>query len=526
VILGATNPDAGSAAAHGRDATLDGLFRRAAAARPDAAALVDPADRASFTDGAPRCLTWAEADRVVSAIANLLRSLALPPGAIVALQLPNVVEGVLTLLGVLRAGLIAVPLPLLWRQAEACAALGRVSARVLISCRRVGEVDHAELAMHVAAETFAIRFVCAFGNPIPDGIIPLDEIFDAGLGAPPLPLDRNGDATAQIAVVTFDTTADGLIPVARSHRELIAAGAAVTAAADLASGATLLGAFLTSSFAGLGATIVPWLLSGATLQLHQPFNPAALMGVSCDAAVLPGPLLPRLAEAGLLGPLAKTVLAVWRAPERMRGAVRLGDARVVDIPAFGEIGLLAMPRERDVAAAELPPSASAAAESLELSRGPSGTLCVRGAMVPAHPCPPGSPRGAQFNLAVGPDGFVDTHFPCHLDRAAGRFVLDGPPSGIVSVGGYRFAVRDLQDTVAPVDPDGAVAPLPDALAGHRLAGVGADRAAICEKLAAHGANPLVIGAFREKRLAPRTRSSPNIAASPGANFGFKAALES
>jgi AMP-binding enzyme len=495
VILGATNGDGEPAAAHG-GATLDELFRRAAAARPDAPALIDPPDRASFTDGAPRRLTWAEADRVVSAIANLLRSLALPPGAILALQLPNVAEGVLTLMGVLRAGLIAAPLPLLWRQAEACAALGRVSARVLVSCRHVGAVDHAELAMHLAAETFAIRFVCAFGDPIPDGIIPLDEVFAAGPSALRPPLDRNDNPAARIAVVTFDAGAHGLIPVARSHRELIAAGQAVTAAADLADGATLLGTLLTSSFAGLGSTIVPWLLSGATLQLHQPFDPASLKSVPWNAAVLPGPLLPRLADAGLLGGSAKTALAVWRAPERMRiGAAWLGAARVIDVPVFGEVGLLALPRERDDAPAELP-STSAAPASLELSRSASGTLCVRGAMVPAHPCPPGSPRGPQFNLAIGPDGFVDTQFPCHVDHATGRFVLDGPPSGIVSVGGYRFAVRDLHDAVAPLDPDGSIAPLPDALAGHRLAGIGADRSAICEKLAEQGANPLVIAAFQ------------------------------
>ena len=499
MILSATNADNGQP--QGGGATLDDLFRRAVAARPDAPALIDPPDRASFTDGAPRHLTWAQADRVVSSIANLLRSLALPSGAIVALQLPNVVEGVLTLMGVLRAGLIAAPLPLLWRQAETCTALGRVSARVLVSCRRVGEVDHAELAMHVAAETFAIRFVCAFGNPIPDGIIPLDEVFDAALPATPPPLDRNGDPAGRTAVVTFDITADGLIPVARSHRELIAAGEAVSAAAGLASGSTLHGAVMTASFVGLGSTIVPWLLSGGTLQLNQPFDPAVLMAQPWDAAVLPGPLLARLAEAGLLGSPGKSVLAVWRAPERLRiGAAWLGAARVVDVPVFGEVALLALPRESDGTPAELPAATSAAA-GLELMRTTSGTLCVRGAMVPAHPCPPGNPRGSQFNLTVGPDGFADTHFPCHIDRPTGRLALDGPPSGLVSVGGYRFAVRDLQDVVAPVDPDGSIAPLPDALAGHRLAGIGGDRGAICEKLAEQGANPLVIGAFRNRRPA-------------------------
>jgi AMP-binding enzyme len=499
VILNATNVDGGPSTAHVGDMTLDELFRRAVAARPDAPALIDPPDRASFTDGPSRRLTWAEADRVVSAIANLLRSLALPPGTIVALQLPNVVEGVLTLMGVLRAGLIAAPLPLLWRQADACAALGRVSARVLVSCRRVGEVDHAELAMHVAAETFAIRFVCAFGDPIPDGIIPLDELFDLGLATTPPP-DRNDNPAGRPAVVTFDVTANGLIPIARSHRELIAAGEAVSAAAGLAPDSILLGALMTASFAGLGSTVVPWLLCEGTLQLHQPFDPAAAIAQPWDTAVLPGPLLPRFAEAGLLGPRPKTILAVWRAPERMRvGAPWLGDARVIDVPVFGEVGLLALARESDGAPASLPAPGTAATPGLELARSASGTLCVRGAMMPAHPCPPGSPRGPQFNLTIGPDGFVDTQFPCHIDREAGRLVLDGPPSGIVSVGGYRFALRDLHDLVAPLDPDGSVAAFPDALAGHRLAGIGGDRGAIGERLAEQGANPLVIGAFREKR---------------------------
>lgn len=500
MILSASDESSAGRAAPGDGrATLDDLFRRVVAARPDALALVDPPDRASFTDGAPRSLPWAEADRIVSAIANLLRSLGLSPGAIVAVQLPNVIESVVTLLGVLRAGLIAAPLPLLWRQAEACAALGRVSARALVSCRRVGEVDHADLAMHVAAETFAIRFVCAFGNPVPDGIIPLDEVFGL-LPASPPPLDRSGSAAARTGIVTFDMTTDGLVPVARSHGELIAAGEAVAAAAELPPGATLLGSLMTSSFAGLATTIVPWLLAGGTLRLHQPAEPATLLGQRWDAAVLPGPLLGRLVEAGLLHPFApQTVLAVWRAPERMPAVVaRHGDAGIVDVPVFGEVGLLALPRGSDEAPPQFPAPGDAAG-GLELIRNGAGTLCLRGAMVPAHPCPPGSPRGPQFNLVVGADGFVDTRFPCHLDRATGRLVLDGPPAGIVSVGGYRFAARDLQDAVAPIDPDGAVAPLPDAIAGHRLAGVGGDRSAIHDKLIEQGASPLLSGAFRERR---------------------------
>src|SRR5450432_50022 len=60
-------------ASTGVDATLDDLFRAAAARRPGAIALRDPPNRASFTDGAARQLTYAQADRMVAAMAGRLR---------------------------------------------------------------------------------------------------------------------------------------------------------------------------------------------------------------------------------------------------------------------------------------------------------------------------------------------------------------------------------------------------------------------------------------------------------------------
>jgi acyl-CoA synthetase (AMP-forming)/AMP-acid ligase II len=93
-------------------ATLDDLFRRAVAERPNALALVDPPDRLSFTDGPVRRLTYAQADRAISALAARLRGFGLPTDSVVAIQLPNTVESVIALLAVLRAGLIAVAVAL------------------------------------------------------------------------------------------------------------------------------------------------------------------------------------------------------------------------------------------------------------------------------------------------------------------------------------------------------------------------------------------------------------------------------
>ena len=114
-------------------ATLDDIFRGVVARRPDAIAVADPPNRESFTEAPPRRVSYAEADRMVSAIAGRLRRLGLPTDAVVGLQLANTVESTLAVLGVLRAGMIAAPLPLLWRRRKPGWVL-RVSISARIIC--------------------------------------------------------------------------------------------------------------------------------------------------------------------------------------------------------------------------------------------------------------------------------------------------------------------------------------------------------------------------------------------------------
>src|SRR3954470_8357184 len=263
-------------------ATLDDLFRRAAASRPDALALIDPPDRPSFTDGAARRLTYAQADRAISALAARLRGFGLPTDSVVAIQLPNTVDSVVALLAVMRAGLIAAPLPLLWRHADAAAALSRVAARAFIGCQRVGDAEHGDVAMQIAMETFTIRFLCGFGANLPDGVVPVDAIFE-GRAEPP-PVQRPGDAADHLALVTFDIVSEGIVPVARSHNELLAAGLAVYLEARIAPDTVFLNALAPASFAAVASALMPWLLSGGTLVLHHPFAPEVFAGQRIDEA--------------------------------------------------------------------------------------------------------------------------------------------------------------------------------------------------------------------------------------------------
>jgi hypothetical protein len=497
----------GTEAFGGTDAgTLDEIFCRNVRRHPQALALSDPPDRASFTGGAPRRLTYAQADRATAALAARLKELGLPSESVVALQLPNTVEAVVALLGVIRAGLIAAPIPLLWRKAEASAALGAVGARALICGGRIAGVDHGDIALQIAADTFSIRMLLGFGGDLPDGVVPLDEIFAEDSDTPPQPAPRDGGAADGVAIVTFDSAPDRPVPTARTHTELLVGGLATVLEARIGRNGAILGTLMVSSFAALATTIVPWLLAGGLLALHQPFDPTVLARQCADAAfdaiALPGPLVESLADARLVGDpaAAKAIVAVWRSPERQAvSACWMGEAALIDALAFGETGMIAMRRRADGRPAKVlagpvtaPYGTRGAPAVMTVARTPAGTLALSGPMVPHQRFPSGTQRcdaGAS----------VDTGYPCRADADGDGLILSGAPPGLVSIGGYRFALRELQDLIGRVDADGVLAALPDALGGQKLAGTTADQAAMRAALEALGINPLVSAAFRDRR---------------------------
>ena len=82
--------------------------------------------------------------------------------------------------------------------------------------------------------------------------------------------------------------------------------------------------------------------------------------------------------------------------------------------------------------------------------------------------------------------------------------MTAPPPGIVSVGGYRFVLSELEELVRRADGGAFITALPDALAGHRLAGISGAGGDVRAALAELGVNPLLADAFRGglRRLAP------------------------
>jgi acyl-CoA synthetase (AMP-forming)/AMP-acid ligase II len=489
--------------------TLDGLFRRLLARQPDALALADPPDKMRVTGQQPQRLTFAQADRAISALAVHFVEAGLPANSVIAVQLPNTIEFALTVLAAHRAGLVAALLPQLWRQADLTAALNRTGARAVVTAGRIDGVSHADLAMNAAVEAFSIRHVCGFGSDLPEGMASLDAVIANGPGAmPPASLDGR-----RAAIVSFDVAAEGFRAVPRTHLHLIAGGLAISLEAGVPQGASLLSALAPSSFAGIASSLVVWLLSGGTLALHHPFDDEVLERQineqACDLLVAPAALAIRLAESGMLSrqPAPRHVIGLWRAPEQVAAspAWPVEHAMLTDVYLFGEAGLFAAGRSPDGAPATIRPGPHTSPREVEeasitgeILLTPKGTLALRGPMIPVAAWAPSTPA-ATSPTPQPPLDYVDTGYAARLDRATGTLCITAPPSGIMAVGGYRFLAQDLEAWAKRLGQGALLTALPDRICGHRLAGRAQDNAKAREALLALGLNPLMAEGFRDSR---------------------------
>ncbi len=418
--------------------SLDDLFRRSVARKPDADALADPIDKQRVTGQPPRRLTYAQADRAVSNLAAHFLDAALPTGSIVAIQLPNTIEATLTMLAAVRAGLVVALLPQLWRQAELTDALNRIGARCIVSAARIDGIDHAEIAMNAAAEAFSVRHVCMFGNDVPEGMTSLDDIAFGDHPRRSIP-DRD---PRRANVITFDVTPDGLRAVPRTQMQIIAGGLAVFLETGVSPAVRMMSAVMPSSFAGVCASTVTWLLSGGSLALHHPFDVETLLRQvaqeRCEALVAPAPLALRLGEAGAFADAASLqhVIGLWRTPEQVAASAQWSSAqRFSDLYAFGEAGLFAIPRDGEGAAAPVLPgsplrraqgSSAAAGEAFVTKEGTLGAArrddpgrCLRAATAPARRACGARTAGPRRHRLRGTAGSQDRR-DLHHRAAIGR----------------------------------------------------------------------------------------------------------
>jgi acyl-CoA synthetase (AMP-forming)/AMP-acid ligase II len=280
--------------------TAEQLLRRRAIQKPNVLALFDPPNRAALDLGNPSAFTYQEADLTADTLAAFFIELELQPGDIIAMQLPNFALSPLTLLGAWRAGLTVAALPMLWRGHEIARVCAALEPKALIGVSHFAGDTPMESLSAVAASRSQVRFVLGFGPDLPDGAGSLDEVISIPRPLQPVEtLMREGPA-----MITF-TARPGMpfVPVERDEEELLAQGAMTVVALDLDRSDVILNPYSLTGPAGLSLGFLPWLISGATLALHHPFDYGVfaeqLIATGTTVTALPSTVLAELSRDGV-----------------------------------------------------------------------------------------------------------------------------------------------------------------------------------------------------------------------------------
>ncbi len=258
----------------GTDTLID-LFLRQAESAPQVVALVDPPNRAEFTEGSPQRLTYAELRAQVDRLAAALVRLGLGPDQVIMVQLPNIAELVITYLAAARIGAIISPVPVQYRTHELRQVLALAEPSVYITARTFNGFDYLAMLNGLLPDFPSVRALIAVGANVPEGVVCLDRLLAEPHDAEALaaylrrhPLDANDVLTL---CWTSGTEADPK-GVPRSHNHWLSIAYVTVDGAELRPGDRLLNPFPLVNMSAIGGMLVPWLLTGGTLVMHQPLN--------------------------------------------------------------------------------------------------------------------------------------------------------------------------------------------------------------------------------------------------------------
>jgi non-ribosomal peptide synthetase component E (peptide arylation enzyme) len=441
--------------------TADALFRKHAGTRPYALALADPLNRAALGLGPSRRYRFGEADVAIDALAGFFIELGLKPGDRIAIQLPNIAEQVLSLLAAWRAGLSAVMLPMLWRRREIGIAADLLEPKALLGVGQFAGGYMSEMLCDVAVTQLSIRYVLGFGEHLADGVTSLDEVLEANNIAPVQTPPRETPA-----LVSFTARVGApLSPLFRDEDTLIAQGRMSALALGLQSYDVLLSPYPLSGAVGLGLGLMPWLVSGATLVQHQPFEYGnyvrQLKEQEATIIAAPSPVLAALQDDGVFADPAchlRAAARVWSMPELAGSNENLdcGKLPLFDVYPLGD--LVGVVRNNSPLAPGKMPFGDGEL-FVETRIDASNELLLRG---------PAIPHGLEDGpLAARDGGYVGTGLRATDDAGALKIACDPE---LLHHGGFTIAASEL-DTLYRSFPyylDAACFALLDPIMGDRI----------------------------------------------------------
>jgi acyl-CoA synthetase (AMP-forming)/AMP-acid ligase II len=256
------------------DTWLD-LFARHVEEWPDRISLVDPANREAITDTPARRLTWAEADIEMRQLARSLHRAGVRKDDVVGVQLPNGVELALAYLAVASLGAITCSFPVQYAQHELTQMGTMAGLKAFVTVGRVNKTRLAEQAVGLIGRVPGLTTVLAWGHDLPDDVIRLDDDLartngdDDYLGyVGGLELHPNDCVT-----LCWTSGTEGVPKgVPRAHGDWQAISMGTISTPKLTSDDVLLNPFPMVNAGGMAGMFLPWLVLGARLVQHHPFD--------------------------------------------------------------------------------------------------------------------------------------------------------------------------------------------------------------------------------------------------------------
>lgn len=389
---------------------LAGALAALAARDPDGLAFGPQPGRARWSGRSDATLSFRDAHAKVRRLALTLVSLGLPKGATVCVCLPNGPEACLAILALESAGLTPCVLPVAWSEDELAIAVESVNAAAIITQTRIGPVAPAETFCRIAARYFGVRFICAFGPEVPDGVIDLDPSLATADGAEADFPTLEGKA----GVITFARQNGSLRPVYRTRRASVAATVTFLVSAGYEPGDRIVSLLAPDDHRSLTTTFWAALLSGASLECHELFDGGTLRTSLAAGGpthlVAPGWMEQHLTGDALPGSLRSLIL-IHEAPARFKARGSFA-CPVVDVLAFDELALVAKSRDRNgYFKLSLDdngiPAAAAAHGLLHLRRDEDGRIFFKGAAADTRDFSRGS-------VGPAPSGWRDSGYRADL----------------------------------------------------------------------------------------------------------------
>jgi acyl-CoA synthetase (AMP-forming)/AMP-acid ligase II len=251
------------------------LFARHVEDWPNRVSLVDPANREAITGSPARRLTWAEADVEMRQLARSLYRAGIRKDDVVGVQLPNGVELAIAYLAVASLGAITCPFPVQYAQHELTQMGTMAGLRAFVTVERVNRTRLADQAARLIGRVDGLTSVLAWGAELPEGVVRLDD---------DLPLaDADAHYRAYVdslvihpndCVTLCWTSGTEGIPkgVPRSHGDWQAIALGTISTPKLSADDVLLNPFPMVNAGGMAGMFLPWLVLGARLVQHHPFD--------------------------------------------------------------------------------------------------------------------------------------------------------------------------------------------------------------------------------------------------------------